>query len=76
MAKITFDDTPYRASHGKAPRGRGTWCFTTHRHFADGDIQTIWGYGTLTEAKRMAAKALREYNAGRISTYSTLYVQG
>lgn len=76
MTKITFDDTPYRAVHGKAPWGRGRWCFTTHRYFADGDILTFWGDGTFTEAKRQAAAQLRDINAKFRLDYSTLYVQG
>jgi hypothetical protein len=53
MAK-TFDTTEYEFSHGKRPRGYGSWGFQR----LDGDpnvpADEYWRLGTYTEAKRNA----------------------
>lgn len=54
MLKIMFSDREYILSHGKQPRGRGSWMFEFHPN----DDYDKWfsAYGTLAEAKK-AAKA-------------------
>lgn len=61
MATATeFTTSPYERSHGKAPRGNGSWAFqrsTTRVAFA-GDLygEVEFYNGTLTEAKKQARK--------------------
>lgn len=70
---ITFNDREYRLSHGKAPRGRGTWAFLPSSALPAYRSNNCYGYAdqimvvcndhTLTEAKavireRLAAKGL------------------
>jgi len=52
--RIQFSDAPYRASHLRAPRGRGSWAFSVHRTPRD-CADLVWApSGTLGEAKRWA----------------------
>jgi len=55
---VEFIDTEYRFSHGAAPRGRGSWAFSTER---DSPIEQVWFSMSMTfgEAKRAAAKYFR-----------------
>jgi outer membrane biosynthesis protein TonB len=63
MRHLIFDDTPFRASHGKAPRGTGTWAFSFSRSAA------AWfaPRGTFTKAKRaVRAEARRRGYGGTV----------
>lgn len=57
---ITFSTTAYEWTHGRAPKGRGSWAFGASRN-ATGD-EIIWApsLSTLTEAKKFAAKVAAE----------------
>lgn len=56
-AMITFDTTPYTFSHGKQPRGEGSWGFQAEADYDGGGLATVfWAYGTLTVAKAAARK--------------------
>jgi len=46
---VSFDTTEYRFSHGREPRGRGSWAFESVE-----TREKFWARGsqTLTEAKR------------------------
>lgn len=64
MANIEFDTGEYYRSHGKEPRGTGSWAF-----FFDGDRDPMkaWftpGNTTYNQAKKMAkAEAIRRFGA-------------
>lgn len=49
-AGTRFDSTPYFKAHGRHPRGRGLWCFST-RSKPSHDDQVYFSEGTLTKAK-------------------------
>ena len=53
MSRIEFGTAKYEASHGKKPRGTGTWGF-----IPTGGGMVIWGYGSLTDAKRQVRPTL------------------
>lgn len=55
MSAAIFDTTEYESSHGRAPRGRGSWAFIpgAPRHYAMDDVVWVPGSHTLTEAKRL-----------------------
>lgn len=47
--------TEYRFAHGKAPRGRGYWCFNIkHRLNGFVVVQQFWHSGFYAQAKRNA----------------------
>lgn len=54
----TFTTSPYRRTHGQAPRGTGGWAFQATSHDTAfpwetyGDVYT-W-FGTFTEARKQA----------------------
>ena len=55
----TFTTAPYRRTHGKDPRGQGSWAFqaSTTRCAYERDLQGevfFSNFGTYTEAKRQA----------------------
>jgi len=56
---VKFCTRSYVASHGKEPRGRGSWAFGIHLRVAGGVLrtQTIFAPGplSLTQAKEWAA---------------------
>ncbi len=65
---ITFNTVAYEFSHGRTPRGRGSWAFAAVRNPDTKDI--IWSPSmTYAEAKKHAAKIAAERGI------STLYVQ-
>ena len=72
MPRITFDTAAYEASHGKAPRGRGSWAFGTRRNADACNEDECWfspGGMTLAEAKKWAkAEAARRFGAGAAGT--------
>lgn len=61
---IRFDDTQYRAAHGKAPRGYGLWFFSaeTDNQSKEPLVNAYIVRGTLTDAKKDVAAWLREQN--------------
>ena len=63
-----FSNARYNWNHGKAPRGKGWWMFEDK----DGNIiADIQGLHTLTEAKKLATKELKEKG---FPTWKTVYV--
>lgn len=46
---VRFNETPYRFAHGKAPRGRGSWAFSTRLA-----PEPFWVQGTYSEARKKA----------------------
>lgn len=63
-----FSNLHYIAAHGKDPRGKGWWMFEDNQRNIIADIQ---GLHTLTEAKKLAAKELKENG---FPEYRTVYV--
>jgi hypothetical protein len=55
MSTIHFNTAPYEWSHGRKPRGNGTWVV------AIGDRHLLWVHGTFTEAKKQAAAWIKEH---------------
>ena len=53
--KTRFETSEYMKSTGKAPKGKGTWAFATHRNPEVDEMKFF--YGTLTEAKKQAKAA-------------------
>ena len=53
---IEFDDTDFRATYGRTPKGYGSWAFSTRRNpdVADRDVVFWAPAGTFTEAKKAA----------------------
>jgi hypothetical protein len=49
---ITVSTSKYQFSHGKQPRGRGSWAFFFDGHTAIDDA--LWHNGTYGEAIKMA----------------------
>jgi len=73
--QIDFNDVEFRFSHMKAPRGFGSWAFSTTRN-ANHD-QIWWFTGcTFANARRMAReRAERELNRHLVAGgHVTLYV--
>ena len=63
-----FSNIRYQWSHGKSPRGKGWWMFEDK----DGNIiADIHGLHTLTEAKKLASKELKENG---FPSHKTVYV--
>lgn len=54
VMSIIFDPMPYIRSHGRAPRGRGSWAFAF-----EGREPIFSPSMTLAEAKRWAAAQVR-----------------
>jgi hypothetical protein len=55
MTRITFETLPFELSHGRSPRGRGSWAFCPFhlRNSNDYIEHTLFSPSmTLTEAKR------------------------
>lgn len=65
---VEFDASDYRRSHLTAPRGRGSWAFSTvDPRRADYLNHTRFFSGTYREAKAQAAAWAREQLAARSS---------
>lgn len=61
--RVYFDTTPYRASHLREPRGRGSWAFE-FEGYRDRDI--LWSPSmTYTEAKKWAVEEVKRRDALR-----------
>jgi hypothetical protein len=56
----TFDTTQFVLSHGRAPRGIGSWAFVPAGYVYPGDDipddGIVWEWGTYGDAKRAAAR--------------------
>ncbi len=52
MAITIFTDQ-FERSHGKAPRGNGTWAFAADKHEGDFD-KMLWFTGKWSEARKRA----------------------
>lgn len=64
---IDFNTRDYELSHGKSPRGRGSWAFFFDRSMQVGTAFWTPGSTTYAEAKKLArAEAKRRFgdNAG------------
>jgi len=64
--KTTFSSNDYQKSHGKAPRGFGTWAFSVELESSEGYSAVIDDVFftpplSLTEAKKWAKKRLPSY---------------
>ena len=60
IRNVSFNDSDYVRSHGKAPRGRGSWAFQRQvgRELV-GEIKFFMG--SVVEAKKQAAEAFADY---------------
>lgn len=56
MAKIEFRTEAFQAAHGRAPRGAGTWAFSTNRNADGGGRDIFWANGTFSAARGAARK--------------------
>lgn len=64
---VRFDVNEYEFSHGRSPRGRGSWAFDFGaERFADGCETLFWTRGSTTykEAKRLACEFARWLGEG------------
>lgn len=57
---VTFSTTCYENSHGRSPKGRGSWAFGATRNPEPQDIIWAPSLSTLTEAKKFAAAVAAE----------------
>ena len=64
MARITVETSEYEFSHGKRPRGRGTWAFTFDTRRYD-RIEEVWWtpFVTWSDARRLAVAEARRRGA-------------
>lgn len=74
--RVQHTDVEYRASHGKAPRGRGVWAFSFDAMTAAGSVTVVsecWfaPSGTLAEARKAAAAKAKEMIAAANATALT-----
>jgi hypothetical protein len=51
---MTFETLPYEMSHGRSPRGRGSWAFAPFHLRNDSAAAVFSPSMTFTEAKRWA----------------------
>lgn len=68
MSSIEFDTFTYELSHGKSPRGRGSWAFCPFhlRNAEDYMTRTLWSPSmTFTEAKKWAKAQIAERISNR-----------
>lgn len=52
--RVEFNTTEYQFSHGKQPRGRGSWAFAFSRNAPVEEMFWTPGSTTYAEAKKMA----------------------
>jgi hypothetical protein len=61
--RVPVTTAAYLRSHGRAPRGSGTWAFsasqTSRAYDADLRGNVVFAHGTLAEATRVARESLR-----------------
>lgn len=57
--KPRVETRPYVTSHGREPRGYGSWAFCPASHYSRGDYLdfTRWFKGTYGEAKKQARES-------------------
>lgn len=56
---VEFDDTEYLFTHGKAPRGFGSWAFADSKNPQPEEV--LWfNQNTFTEAKKKMVAKLKE----------------
>jgi hypothetical protein len=58
---MRFDTNKYVASHGKAPRGRGLWCFAQPNEVND-QYSHMFFNGLYSDCKKEAAAYFGKYN--------------
>jgi hypothetical protein len=70
---IEFNTIEFVKSHGCAPRGRGSWAFSSERN---GPIENVLFSPSMTyaEAKKWARAEIEQRVAGEVD-YLTVYVQ-
>lgn len=65
---VTFNDTEYRFSHGRAPRGRGSWAFAESRD--PGGEVTFSPSMTFGEACRWVKRLVKDQGGtGAVTLY-------
>lgn len=69
MATVYFDASPYKRSHGKAPRGRGNWAFRI-----EGVAEIFFANGLLMDAKSQARAKALEIEAAQARGDAIVYV--
>lgn len=69
-----FNTTDYQMSHGRGPRGFGSWAFFFQRNADVG--QAFWVHqSTYADAKKaVRAEVKRRQAAGEMAAYVTAYV--
>jgi len=69
---VEFDDTAYIFTHGKAPRGYGSWAFSDNKNPKGDGSDVFWfNNNTLSQAKRKMVAKLREMG---ITGHVTVFV--
>lgn len=61
LRDIEFITTEFEMSHGRAPRGYGSWAFEI-----EGRAETFWHTGTYAEARRAARVEAQKYGCDRV----------
>lgn len=70
--RVEFDTSQFRFSHGKAPRGFGSWAFGLSRNPDVSSDDVVWAHqATFVEAK---AEARRQLAARGVSGPVVLWV--
>lgn len=65
MIKVAFEDSEFRASHGRAPRGRGSWAFEVVGLCAARDRERLappvfYPSSTFAEARKAVRRDVRQ----------------
>ena len=64
MTAPRVNTTDFEFSHGRKPRGRGSWAFFFERDRRNHDVQdAFWHHGSFTEAKKAAVEEARRRGA-------------
>ena len=74
---IRFNDSEYQFSHGKTPRGRGSWAFSVSREPERSGSAIFWTPGSTTfgAAKKLArAHYVAEIGNGHLNGPFVIYV--
>lgn len=72
LAPAEFNTIPYIMSHGKAPRGKGTWGFVPVGRWNRNDpnwIEHVWfaPFGSFTDAKRAAREHFSKVSTATVN---------
>ena len=70
--KIEFRNDEYIKSHGKAPKGYGSWAFAASRNPDPLDLKFF--HGTLTQAKAQAKEHYKKIAEQNGESWMILYV--